>query len=84
MSQIWDAKEAKAAIPTLGLRFRSFPDDVRHEFGKAIFDRQKGDALAMPVSRSMPSMVRNLTGFLLQPVTAGAFWYFTRSWERNG
>jgi len=40
---------AKAAI-------RLFPQDVRRELGKAIFDLQKGDSLGMPVSRPMPSV----------------------------
>ena len=35
---------------------RSFPDDVRREIGKVIFDLQKGAKLSMPLSRSMPSV----------------------------
>ena len=35
---------------------RDFPEDVRREFGKAIFDLQKGEKLAMPLSRRMPSV----------------------------
>jgi phage-related protein len=35
---------------------REFPEDVRREFGKAIFDLQKGSKLAMPLSRPMPSI----------------------------
>jgi phage-related protein len=35
---------------------RSFPDDVRRELGKAIFDLQRGESLAMPLSRAMPSV----------------------------
>jgi phage-related protein len=48
----------KAAIfhPAALTAIRSFPDDVRRELGKAIFDLQRGDVLAMPVSRSMPSI----------------------------
>jgi phage-related protein len=48
----------KAAIfhPAALTAIRSFPDDVRRELGKAIFDLQKGDVLAMPVSRSTPSI----------------------------
>jgi phage-related protein len=41
-----------AAIATI----RLFPVEVRRELGKAIFDLQNGDALAMPVSRPMPSV----------------------------
>ena len=75
----------KAAIlhPAALTAIRSFPEDVRLELGKAIFDLQKGDVLTMPVSRSMPSIapgaaelrIRDRSGiyraFLLQPVTAG-------------
>jgi phage-related protein len=35
---------------------RSFPDDVRREIGKAIFDLQKGAKLSMPLSRPRPSV----------------------------
>jgi phage-related protein len=35
---------------------REFPEDVRREIGKAIFDLQKGEKLAMPLSRPMPSV----------------------------
>jgi phage-related protein len=35
---------------------RSFPEDVRRELGKAIFDLQRGEALGMPLSRPMPSI----------------------------
>ena len=32
---------------------RDFPKDVRREFGKVIFDLQKGEKLSMPLSRPM-------------------------------
>ena len=35
---------------------RTFPEDVRREFGKIIFDLQKGEKLSMPLSRSMSSV----------------------------
>jgi len=35
---------------------RSFPEEVRREIGKAIFDLQKGAKLSMPLSRPMPSV----------------------------
>ena len=35
---------------------RGFPDDVRREIGKTIFDLQKGAKLSMPFSRPMPSV----------------------------
>jgi phage-related protein len=48
----------KAAIfhPAAIAAIRSFPDDVRRELGKVIFDLQKGEILSMPVSRPMPSI----------------------------
>ena len=33
---------------------KGFPEEVRREFGKAIFDLQKGQRLSMPLSRPMP------------------------------
>jgi phage-related protein len=35
---------------------REFPEDVRRELGKAIFDLQKGTKLGMPISKHMPSV----------------------------
>jgi phage-related protein len=35
---------------------KGFPADVRREFGKAIFDLQKGESLLMPLSRPMSSV----------------------------
>lgn len=35
---------------------RKFPEDVRREFGKVIFDLQKGEKLSMPLSRPMSSV----------------------------
>jgi len=35
---------------------KGFPNDVRRELGKSIFDLQTGVNLAMPLSRSMPSV----------------------------
>jgi phage-related protein len=48
----------KAAIfhPAARDAIRSFPEDVRRELGKAIFDLQRGEALGMPLSRPMPSI----------------------------
>jgi len=48
----------KAAIfhPAARAAIRSFPEDVRQEFGKAIYDLQKGEVLTMPLSRPMPSI----------------------------
>lgn len=48
----------KAAIfhPAGRAAIQLFPKDVRREFGKAIFDLQKGEVLGMPISRAMPSL----------------------------
>jgi phage-related protein len=48
----------KAAIfhPAAIAAIREFPDAVRRELGKAIFDLQRGDKLTMPLSRPMPSV----------------------------
>jgi phage-related protein len=35
---------------------RQFPEGVRREIGKIIFDLQKGETLSMPVSRPMASV----------------------------
>lgn len=35
---------------------RTFPEDVRRAFGKAIYDLQSGHTLSMPLSRPMPSL----------------------------
>ena len=40
---------ARAAI-------RDFPEGVRRELGKVIFDLQKGEKISMPLSRPMPSV----------------------------
>lgn len=48
----------RAAIfhPAAREAIRSFPENVRRELGKAIFDLQKGEVLGMPLSRPMPSI----------------------------
>jgi hypothetical protein len=39
---------------------KTFPEDVRRELGKAIFDLQKGRRLSMPLSRPMPSVAEGV------------------------
>ena len=41
--------EARAAL-------KAFPEQVRRELGKAIFDLEKGKVLSMPLSKSMRSV----------------------------
>ena len=62
VSQIWDTRRVKAAIfhPAARAAIRSFPEPVRKELGKAIFDLQRGEFLAMPLSRPMPSVAQGV------------------------
>jgi phage-related protein len=48
----------KAAIfhPAAIAAIRLFPEGVRKDLGKAIFDLQRGEILSMPLSRPMPSV----------------------------
>lgn len=39
---------------------KGFPEDVRRELGKAIFDLQKGQKLSMPLSRPMPDVAKGV------------------------
>src|SRR6266404_8998015 len=75
----------KVAIfhPAARAAIRSFPEDVRRELGKAIYDLQKGEVPTMPLSRPMPSIepgapelrIRGQVGIYraLQPFAAGHF-----------
>lgn len=45
---------------------RSFPDDVRRELGKAIFDLQRGEVLSMPLSRPMPAIASGAAEFRIR------------------
>lgn len=42
--------------PAARLTIKAFPNEVRKEIGKAIFDLQKGEKLGVPLSRPMPSV----------------------------
>lgn len=48
----------KAALfhPKARAVLKSFPENVRRELGKAIFDLQKGAKLSLPISRPMPAV----------------------------
>ncbi len=52
----------KAALfhPKARAALKLFPEDVRRELGKAIFDLQKGAKLSMPLSRPMPSVAQGV------------------------
>lgn len=58
---------------------KNFPEDVRREFGKAIFDLQKGERLSMPLSRPMPSVAEGVEELRVKD-RAGAYrvFYFTK------
>jgi len=48
----------KAAIchPKARQVIKAFPDEVKREFGKAIFELQNGKSIGMPLSRPMPDV----------------------------
>jgi phage-related protein len=52
----WLAMKAAIFHPAARSAIRLFPEGVRRELGKAVFDLQKGQFLAMPLSRPMPSV----------------------------
>ncbi len=58
---------------------RGFPEEVRREIGKVIYDLQKGAKLSMPLSKPMPS-VRSGVEELRIKDRAGIFrvFYFAR------
>jgi phage-related protein len=72
----------KVAIfhPSARAAIRPFPEDVRREFGKAIFDLQKGEILSMPLSRRMASVAPGVTELRIRD-RSGSFrvLYYTRS-----
>lgn len=46
--------------PAVKSILRGFPEDIRREIGKAIFDLQKGEKLTMPLARPMPDVGSNV------------------------
>ena len=58
---------------------REFPEDVRREFGKIIFDLQKGEKLSMPLSRPMASVASGVEELRVRD-RSGAYrvFYYTR------
>jgi phage-related protein len=65
--------------PKARAALQNFPDDVRREMGKAIFELQKGARLTMPLSRPMPSVAPGVEELRVKD-RAGAYraFYFTR------
>jgi phage-related protein len=72
----------KVAIfhPSARAAIRLFPEDVRREFGKAIFDLQKGEVLSMPLSHGMSSIAPGAAELRIRD-RSGSFrvLYYTRS-----
>lgn len=46
--------------PNARVTLKKFPDKVRHELGKLLFDIQCGVNLTMPASKPMPSVARGV------------------------
>jgi phage-related protein len=71
----------KAALfhPKAGAVLKSFPEGVRRELGKAIFDLQKGESLSLPLSRPIPAVGRGVEELRVKDRT-GAYraFYFTK------
>jgi phage-related protein len=65
--------------PKARAALKSFPEEVRRELGKAIFDLQKGETLAMPLSRQMPVVATGVEELRLKDRT-GAYrtFYYAR------
>ena len=66
--------------PAARATIRSFPKQVRRELGKALFDLQKGEILAMPLSRPLPSLATGAAELRIRD-RAGIYrtFYYTRS-----
>ena len=65
--------------PKARAALKSFPEGVRRELGKAIFDLQKGEKLGMPLSRQMPVVAVGVEELRARDRT-GAYraFYYTR------
>ncbi len=46
--------------PKARVALKRFPEGVRRELGKAIFDLQKGEKLSMPLSRPVPPVAEGV------------------------
>lgn len=58
---------------------RKFPEKIRRELGKIIFDLQKGEKLSMPLSRSMSSVAAGVEELRVKD-RSGAYrvFYYTK------
>ena len=59
---------------------RGFPEDLRREFGKVIFDLQKDQKLSMPLSRPMASVAQVLRSYESETGLAPIEFFITRTW----
>ena len=61
------------------MALQDFPEEIRRELGKAIFDLQKGERLSMPLSRPMPSVGQGVEELRMKD-SSGAYrvFYFAR------
>jgi phage-related protein len=58
---------------------RDFAEDVRREFGKVIFDLQKGEKLSMPLSRPMSSVASGVEELRVKDRSGGyRVFYYTK------
>lgn len=71
--------KAAAFHPKARDAIRDFPEEVRREFGKVIFDLQKGEKLPMPLSRSMSSVASGVEELRVRD-RSGAYrvFYYTK------
>jgi phage-related protein len=59
---------------------RAFPENVRREFGKVIFDLQKGEKLAMPLSRPMSSVAAGVEELRVKDRSGGYRVFYYTKW----
>lgn len=66
--------------PKARATLKHFPEEVRRELGKAIFDLQKGNTLAMPLSRQMTTVAAGVEELRVKDRTGAyrAFYYARR------
>lgn len=65
--------------PLARATLQGFPEEIRRELGKAIFDLQKGEKLTIPLSKPMPSVAPGVEELRVKDRT-GAYrvFHFTR------
>ena len=65
--------------PKARATLKGFPEEIRRELGKVIFDLQKGERLSMPLSRAMPGVASGVEELRLKD-RSGAYriFYLTR------